>query len=118
MPEENNNWVKIAEHISEIDFGANNIAEREVGGKKMCLAKFNDMVFAFAAVCPHAGGVLTEGCINVSGHIVCPVHSYKFNMRTGHNVSGEGYHLKHWPVAMRADGVFVAIEGEEERRPF
>ena len=107
MAAEKNNWIKIAEDISEIDFGANNIAEREVGDKKICLGKFNDMIFAFAAVCPHAGGLLADGCINASGYIVCPVHNYKFNMRSGHNVSGEGYHLKHWPVAISPDGVFV-----------
>ena len=107
MPEEKNNWVKVAEHIGDIDFAANNIAEREVGGKKICIGKFNQLVFAFAAVCPHAGGLLAKGCINASGHIVCPVHSYKFNMRTGYNVSGEGYCLKHWPVDIRADGIFI-----------
>ena len=110
MPVENNNWIKVAEHIGEIDFGANNIAETEVGGKKICLGKFNEMVFAFASVCPHAGGALAEGCINASGHVVCPVHSYKFNMRSGYNVSGEGYYLRHWQVAIRADGVFVDME--------
>ncbi len=109
MPGKEQSWIRIANHIGEIDFGANNIAERAVGDKKICLGKFNDMVFAFAAVCPHAGGLLAEGCINASGHIVCSVHGYKFNMRTGYNVSGEGYYLKHWPVAIRADGVFVEM---------
>ena len=107
MPVEKNKWVKIAEHISEIDFGISNIAETTVEGKKICLGKSNELIFAFAAVCPHAGGALADGCINASGHLICPVHGYKFNMRNGYNVSGEGYFLKHWPVVIRADGVFV-----------
>ena len=55
MAAEKNNWIKIAEDISEIDFGDNNIAEREVGDKKICLGKLNDKIFAFADLCPHAG---------------------------------------------------------------
>jgi len=110
MPAEKSVWIKIADNISDIDFGACGIAETEAGGKKICLGKFNGLVFAFSAVCPHAGGRMAEGCINASGHVVCPVHSYKFNMRTGYNVSGEGYYLKHWPVAVRKDGVYVEME--------
>ncbi|HTN08094.1 Rieske (2Fe-2S) protein [Agriterribacter sp.] len=107
MPEKNQRWIKIADHICEMEFGTNNIALTEAGDKAICVGRFKDAFFAFASKCPHAGGLLSNGCINEAGHIVCPVHGYKFNMRTGYNVSGEGYFLKHWPLAIRADGVFV-----------
>jgi 3-phenylpropionate/trans-cinnamate dioxygenase ferredoxin subunit len=25
-------------------------------------------------------------------------------------VTGEGYYLKHWPVELRADGVYIGVE--------
>jgi 3-phenylpropionate/trans-cinnamate dioxygenase ferredoxin subunit len=31
-------------------------------------------------------------------------------MKNGRNVSGEGYYLKHWPVELRGDGVFVGLD--------
>jgi 3-phenylpropionate/trans-cinnamate dioxygenase ferredoxin subunit len=31
-------------------------------------------------------------------------------MKNGRNVSGEGYYLKHWPVVVQEDGVFVGLE--------
>jgi len=103
-------WHKIADHVNELDFGANNIAVAELNGKKICIGKFNDAVFAFAFKCPHAGGIMADGYIDALGNEVCPLHRYKYALQNGRNVSGEGYYLKNWPVESREDGVFVGIE--------
>lgn len=94
----------------ELSFADNNIAIVEADGKKMCIGRFKDDLFAFAYKCPHAGGILAEGYIDALGSIVCPLHRYKYDMKNGRNVSGEGYYLKNWPVEVRQDGVFVALE--------
>ena len=103
-------WHKIADHINELNFSDNNIAVAEVNGKKICVAKFNQQVFAFTYKCPHAGGILADGYIDALGSIVCPLHRYKYDMKNGRNVSGEGYYLKHWPVEIKEDGVYVHME--------
>jgi nitrite reductase/ring-hydroxylating ferredoxin subunit len=103
-------WHKISDHLNELDFADNNIAVTEVKGKKICIGKFNDSVFAFAYKCPHAGAMLADGYIDALGNIVCPLHRYKYSMANGRNVSGEGYYLKHWPVELREEGVFVGME--------
>ena len=103
-------WYKIADHINELDFSDNNIAVTEMNGKRICIARFNQQVFAFAYKCPHAGGILADGYIDALGNIVCPVHRYKYDMKNGRNVSGEGYYLRHWPVEVREDGVYVETE--------
>jgi len=103
-------WHKIAEHVNEIGLAANNIAEIEVNGKKVCIGRHNDQLFAFAHKCPHAGGLLADGFIDRSGNIVCPVHRHRYDLRNGRNTSGEGYFLKNWPVEMRADGVFIGMD--------
>ncbi len=110
MTEENFSWHKIADHINEINFAENNIAIVEVNGKKICVGKYNAAVFAFAYKCPHAGGILAYGHIDLLGNIACPLHRYKYSLLNGRNVSGEGYYLKHWPVELREDGVYVGIE--------
>ena len=103
-------WHKVAEYLSEIDFSSNHIAVAEVNGKKICLGKYNDSLFAFAYKCPHAGGLLAHGHIDPIGNVVCPMHRYKFNITNGRNSSGEGHYLKHWPVELRGDGIYVAQE--------
>jgi len=101
---------KLADHINELQWGDNNIAVAEVKGKKICVARHGERVFAFAFKCPHAGGILADGYIDALGNVVCPLHRYKYDMSNGRNVSGEGYYLKHWPVEIREEGVFVEME--------
>jgi nitrite reductase/ring-hydroxylating ferredoxin subunit len=103
-------WIKIAESIHEIDFGPNNIAEVEADGKTICVAKHGDEIFAFTRKCPHASGLFVNGFIDAMGNVVCPVHRYRFCLKNGRNVSGEGYYLNRWPVEVREDGVYVNAE--------
>ncbi len=110
MTEKKNTWYKVADHVNEINFTVNNIAVVEVKGKKICLGKFKETVFAFAFKCPHAGGLLADGFIDSLGNVVCPIHRYKYDMKNGRNVTGEGYYLKHWPVDIKETGVFVEME--------
>lgn len=98
--------------MNEIEFAENNIAVAELNGRIICIGKYQDALFAFAYKCPHAGGLLAEGYIDALGNVVCPVHRYKYNMANGRNTSGEGYYLKHWPVEIREDGVYVGVEKE------
>ena len=102
-------WIKIADSIDELPFTANGIAEVEADGKKLCIGKYNTQLFAFAFTCPHAGSRFLHGFIDKAGNVVCPLHGYKFCLKNGRNISGEGYYLKHWPVEVRGDGVFVGL---------
>lgn len=110
MNDKQYDWIKIAEHINEIDFGANHLAVAEAKGKKICIGRQADAYFAFSFKCPHAGGILADGYIDAMGNVVCPLHRYKFNMKNGRNVTGEDYYLKTWPVEINDNGVFVGME--------
>jgi nitrite reductase/ring-hydroxylating ferredoxin subunit len=112
MSEKKYKWFKVADHINEMDFAGNHITVVEVKGKKICIARLNEGAFAFAYKCPHAGGILSDGYIDIVGNVVCPQHRYKYNLENGRNVSGEGYYLKHWPVELREDGVYVGMEDD------
>lgn len=102
-------WHKIAENKAGLQLSEKTLLGLEAGGKKMCLVKFNDQLFACANTCPHASGVLSNGWIDELGNIVCPLHRYKFSLANGRNTSGEGYFLKTYPIEEREDGVYVGI---------
>ncbi len=102
-------WYKIADSESELHFGPNNLLETEAGGKRICIAK-GEHLYACAARCPHAGGIIADGFLNDSNIITCPLHRYKFSLENGRNTSGEGYYLKTYPVKTTEEGVFVGIE--------
>lgn len=110
MPDKKYTWHKIADHINELDFAGNNIAVTELKGKKICVAKWKEQVFAFAYKCPHAGGIMADGYIDALGNVVCPLHRYKYSIADGRNVTGEGYYLKHWPVEIKDEAVYVGME--------
>lgn len=101
------NWHKIAESITEINFAANGLATIHVAGKIITIARHKNQLFACAQKCPHAGGHLAEGHIDAVGNIVCPLHRYKFSLKNGRNLSGEGFYLKTYPLRTGEDGVFI-----------
>jgi 3-phenylpropionate/trans-cinnamate dioxygenase ferredoxin subunit len=103
-------WICVAESINEIQFHSNNLATVDADGKTICIGKHGAELFAFAPKCPHASGEFVHGFIDALGNVVCPLHRYKFCMKNGRNVSGEGYYLKSWPVEIREDGVYVGLE--------
>lgn len=103
-------WYKIAESHADLPWQDNHLCEVIVKGKTICVAKHDNSVFACAHKCPHAGGHLADGFIDALGHVVCPLHRYKFSLINGRNTSGEGYYLKTYPVEERADGIYVGIE--------
>ena len=107
----NHSWHKIAESLAEINFPANDrLAELDINGKKLCIGKHNNQLFACTQKCPHAGGILADGYIDATGNLVCPLHRYKFNPQNGRNISGEGYFLKTFLIEEREDGVFIFLD--------
>ena len=107
--DDKHDWVKVAQSIEEISFGSNNISELNINGKTICLAQWDKVLFAFAHKCPHASGPFVQGFIDAVGNVVCPLHRYKFCLKNGRNVSGEGYYLKHWPVEVQQEGIYVGF---------
>jgi 3-phenylpropionate/trans-cinnamate dioxygenase ferredoxin subunit len=103
-------WIKVADTVSAIEWQENNMALIEANGKTITLARHHEKLFGVAHKCPHAGGIVANGCIDAVGNVVCPLHRYKFSMANGRNVSGEGYYLKTYPVEVNENGVYIGVE--------
>ena len=103
-------WHLLAADPQLLSWQANGIAVAEAGGKKLCVAKHDGNYRAFAYTCPHAGGIMANGWIDALGNVVCPLHRYRFDSIKGRNTSGEGYHLKTYPMRMDETGLHVGIE--------
>jgi 3-phenylpropionate/trans-cinnamate dioxygenase ferredoxin subunit len=101
--------IKIFESIKEIHWQSNNMTVVEADGKKITIALFKEQLYAFAYKCPHAGGVMAEGFVDSLGNAVCPIHRYKFSLKTGRNSTGEDY-LKTYQTEINENGVFIIFE--------
>jgi len=62
--------------------GAGQVAEFVVEGRALCVANLDGSIAVLDGVCPHEGGPLGEGAIE-NGCVVCPWHSYPFDLRSG-----------------------------------
>jgi nitrite reductase/ring-hydroxylating ferredoxin subunit len=97
-------WVKVEVLVPDTDF----IKEIKAGQNELCLVRNQNQLFAVENRCPHAGGDLSEGwCEN--GNLVCPVHRYQYNLKTGRGATGQGDYVYTYPVEQRADGIYVQI---------
>ena len=101
-------WHKI-ESISASALEENKLTEITVAGKRIGLLKKNNTIYAFTALCPHAGAPLCEGWLDPLGRIVCPDHKYRFDPANGRNTSGEGYKLFTYPIEIRGDEIFAGL---------
>ncbi len=63
-------------------------------------------VFATQPTCPHRGGPLADGLIG-SGRVICPLHSFVFDLATGRSASGDCEALRTYPVSVSPEGCLV-----------
>lgn len=67
-------------------------------------------VFATQALCPHRGGPLADGLVG-SGQVVCPLHSYVFDLATGQAVENTCAQLRTYPVILNeADEILLTLD--------
>ncbi|PIY08427.1 MAG: Rieske (2Fe-2S) protein [Flexibacter sp. CG_4_10_14_3_um_filter_32_15] len=71
--------------------------------EKICLSHTKDGFFAVQNTCTHAGEDLHKGFINEQNEIVCPLHSYCFNLKTGHATRGNATSLKTYRLEWKND---------------
>ena len=109
MTEKKTAWHRIAADAEALAWRDNGIALAEAGGRRVCIARVGGTLWAFAAACPHAGASLSDGWFDAKGRLACPLHKYRFDVCNGRNVSGEGYHLKTYPLRATADGLEVEL---------
>lgn len=84
----------------------------ELDGEGGVLFHIDDSWYAVRNRCPHQQfEKLHEGEVN--GTVVtCPMHGWKFDLKTGNNVAGGG-RLKTWVVKVRNGEILVGTDSEE-----
>lgn len=81
----------------------------EVEGKRVCLVRLKDGYYAIDDKCPHAAGRLGLGSCDENGMVICPIHRYKYDPKTGKGQPGQGDYVHHYPVETREDGVYIGF---------
>ena len=102
-------WVKIADSHQQLETLCNPLYKLQASERKVLIHNEGGKFYAFSALCPHAGFDLSKGKIDAKGNIMCPLHGYKFCIKTGKNTTGEDYKLFVYPLEIRNDGIYIGI---------
>lgn len=108
-------FYKIAEP-DELPVGGTKCAR--AGGRILALARLDNSYHAVDNVCPHRQGQLCDGSVKVeTGEIVCALHGWNFDLKTGVSPYDPKDRIKTYPIEEREDGVYVDVAEEEEFPP-
>lgn len=77
--------------------------------KQVCVTHYEGQYGALDNACPHQGGPLGEGSIE-KGCLRCPWHGWDFDPITGKPPGGYDDGIDTYPIEMRDDGLYVALE--------
>lgn len=80
-----------------------------INSDKICLSKHQGQFYAYQNNCPHQSDSLSKGTINYLGEIICPLHSYRFNIKTGRECQMRTRDLDTYFVETNKEGLFVTI---------
>ncbi|MES2826818.1 MAG: Rieske (2Fe-2S) protein [Bacteroidota bacterium] len=101
----NMKWIKIEEELPVHDF----VKQVKVDGKKLCLVKEDGIYYAVQNSCPHAGGILSGGwCKN--GQLICPIHRWEYDLKTGRGAAGQGDYIEIYPLEKRKGLLYVGMK--------
>jgi 3-phenylpropionate/trans-cinnamate dioxygenase ferredoxin subunit len=105
------NWYKLFGSLEAAErmLKQGNVTTIQVGKKKICLAHTSEGFYAVNDKCPHNGASLGNGFCTAEGTVVCPVHRYHFDLKTGRAKSGLGDVVETYPIEVREDGIFIGF---------
>ncbi len=84
------------------------VAELEAKGRSICLARLHGELHALDNICPHRQGPLGQGWIEGEA-VLCPWHSWAFNLQTGASEYPENHQVAVFPVRIEGDAVLIQL---------
>ncbi len=100
-------WVDVGA-LAELKFRPG--APVAIDGHWLALFRLGDDVVALDNACPHASAPLCDGTVQ-DGRIVCYLHLWEFDLRTGACDVGPQWNVRSYPVRVADGRVLVEWPG-------
>ena len=112
-------WYKVAER-DELRDGE--VRAVQAGSQSIALTCHRGQIGALDSACPHQGGPLGEGSIECNQGdedcwLRCPWHGWDFDPLSGKSPGSHDDGVKTYPVELRDDGVYVAVQESTMHTP-
>src|SRR5206468_629020 len=85
------------------DIGLLGVKALRMNGTEVAVFRCGNQLYALQNRCPHAGGSLADGTVE-GDEVICPLHGYRFNIRTGACVTDPALRAKPVALVPHADG--------------
>ena len=85
------------------------IKKVKLGNREIGIVRTGEKIYGFNAFCPHRGASLISGSINQGGEIICPLHQYRFDLKTGQCKSSICSDLKTFPCQLSEKGLKITL---------
>ncbi|MCA9512951.1 MAG: Rieske 2Fe-2S domain-containing protein [Myxococcales bacterium] len=73
----------------------------DVAGRRLCIGRRAQGLFAVDDACPHAGGSLSAGLL-AGSELICPEHAWAFDVDTGETPDDDRVRLRRYEVRVSA----------------
>lgn len=100
-------WYCVA-LTSDIDPGEGKTVE-PVPGKPIALLNNAGTFQTIDNICPHKGGMLSDGKITKDNCVVCPLHQWTFDLTTGKNIRNPACKLNIYPVRIQGEEIWISV---------
>ena len=80
-----------------------------IDGKKIALAHADDGLHAFNNECPHQNEPLHKGMLTAFNEVVCRLHHYRFNLKTGQEANNRCSSMTGYSIIVEESGVFIEL---------
>ncbi|MFT5619513.1 MAG: nitrite reductase/ring-hydroxylating ferredoxin subunit [Arenicella sp.] len=97
----------LAEAENIISIGENR--QVKAGETLVCLSRTSEGFFAIADECPHLGASLSKGTLNEWNEVICPWHTYRFNLQTGLECKHRSDDLTLFEVKIDEEGFSIGV---------
>ena len=99
-------WVRLCD-VAEAP-AEGKLAAAEARGVEICLARVDGVLRGIGGVCPHRQAPLAEGWIE-GNKVVCPWHSWEFDVATGAAEYPEGERVEAYAVKEEGGAVLINL---------
>jgi len=81
----------------------------EINNDELAVFFSNGHLYAVNNFCPHRGGPLSEGEITENQSVICPLHGWSFDLKTGECLNMPNAKVETYPIEIRGKDIFVKL---------
>ena len=90
-------------------FPEGRVKKVQLGKLEIGILRKGDSFFGFEMFCPHRGASLLNAFTNSTGELICPLHEYRFDLKTGQVTSGACRELKTYTCRLTEQGLVIEV---------